>query len=96
MAFARVKAVSGGFYASIWRDIGDIFDINVAGDFSNSATNYGSIATPFFGWMSQVAGSTPLYSYALSNGMGLSAPAQGTYGVDAAGHPVLSIPRYVV
>jgi hypothetical protein len=96
MAFARVKATQGGFYAGIWRDIGDIFDIAVAGDFSNSATNYGSVATPFFGWMTQVPGNTSLFSFALSNGMGLSDPYQSVMGVDSAGHPLWSIPRYVV
>lgn len=96
MAFARVKAVQGGFYAGVWRDVGDIFDIATSNDFSNSATNYGSAATPFFGWMTQVAGNTPLFNYSLSTGCGLSDPYQSVMGVDAAGHPLWSIPRYVV
>ncbi len=96
MAFARVQAVQGGFYASIWRDVGDIFDIANSTDFSDSSVNYGSAATPFFGWMLQVAGSTPLYNYSLSNGMGLSDPYQSVMGVDSAGHPLWSIPRTVV
>lgn len=98
MAFARVKAAARGFYSGIWRDIGDVFDIANSTDFSNSTVSQvpvGNPDYPLYGWMTQVPGATPLYSYALSNGMGLSAPAQGTYGVDSAGHPVLSIPRYV-
>ena len=94
--YARVQATKGGFYGGIWRDSGDVFDIYNASDFSNSATNYGSAATPFFGWMTQVAGNTPLYSYSLSNGMGLSDPYVSVQGVDSAGHPLWSIPSYVV
>jgi hypothetical protein len=96
MAYARVTATQGGFYANIWRDVGDVFDIAVAGDFSNSAVNYGSAATPFYGWMTQVASTTSLYSYSLSNGMGLSDPFQSVQGADTAGHPLWSIPRTVV
>lgn len=96
MPYARVKAVAGGFYGGIWRDIGDVFDIANAGDFSNSATNYGSAATPFYGWMTQVPGTTPLFSYALSTGQGLSYATIEIYGTDTAGHPSLPIPRYVV
>lgn len=96
MAFARVQATQGGFYANIWRDIGDVFDIQNSSDFSNSAVNYGSAATTFFGWMTQVASNAPLFSYALSTGCGLSDPYVSVQGVDSAGHPINSIPRYVV
>jgi len=95
MAFARVQAVQTGFYAGIFRDIGDVFDIQNAGDYSNSTVNYGSVASPFFGWMTQVPSTTALYSFALSNG-GFSSVVQGTYSANSQGVVNLSIPRYVV
>jgi len=95
MTYARVQAVQRGQYGGIWRDVGDVFDIANAADFSNSAVNYGSAATPFFGWMLQVAPGTPLYSYALSNA-GASSVVQGQYANNSQGVKNLSIPRYVV
>lgn len=99
MAFARVQAAQRGFYAATWRDIGDVFDIANASDFSDASVPYNSPGNPdypLYGWMTQVPGTTPLYTYSLANGAGLSDPAQGVYGIDSAGHPLLSIPRYVV
>lgn len=94
--FARVSAVRGGFYGGQWRDIGDVFDIYFAEEFSNYQINYGSAATPFYGWMMQVSSSTPLFTYALSTGQGLSYATTEIYGQDTAGHPSLPIPPYVV
>lgn len=97
MALIRVKAVTGGFALRIWRDIGDVFDID-SSLYSDSTVSFvppGNPAYPLFGWMLQVPGGTPLYSYALANG-GQSRPAQGTYQPNAAGVINLSIPRYVV
>lgn len=95
MAYARVQAVQRGFYGGIWRDVGDIFDIANASDFSDSTVNSGSTATPNYGWMKTVGSSTPLYSYALANG-GASTSVQGTYANNTQGVKNLSIPRYVV
>ena len=95
MSFARVQAVQRGAYGGIFRDVGDIFDIQNASDFSNSTVNYGSVTTPSYGWMLQVASATPLYSYALSNG-GISTLVQGTYSANSQGVTNLSIPTYVV
>lgn len=96
---ARVQAVQRGFYAGIWRDVGDVFDIADTGDFSDSTVSLvspGDPDYPLYGWMLSVPANTPLFNYALSNGQGLSTPVQGIYGLDSAGHKVLSIPRYVV
>lgn len=65
----RVQAVAAGWYAEIWRDIGDVFDIK-ASDFSDSSVSFippTDPAYPVFGWMKVVASTTPLYSYALAN-----------------------------
>lgn len=72
--FMRVQAVVAGDYNGIWRDIGDVFDIVLLADLSNSTVSIvpvGNPDYPLYGWMKQVPASTPLYSYALSNG-GLS------------------------
>lgn len=91
----RVQAMGRGYYNGVFRDVGDVFDIYTTGDFSNYQTNYGSVATPFYGWMKTVPSATPLFSYALAN-YGASTPVQGTYSPDSAGHPSLSIYPYVV
>lgn len=73
MATIRVQATAAGFALKIWRDVGDVFDID-SSLFSDSTVSYvpvGNADYPLYGWMLQVPGSTPLYSYALSNG-GLS------------------------
>lgn len=73
MATIRVKAVTAGFALKIWRDVGDVFDIDST-LYSDSTVSYvpvGNPDYPLYGWMLQVPGATPLYSYALSNG-GLS------------------------
>lgn len=70
----RVQAVVAGDYLGVWRDAGDVFDLIDAADFSDSTAsmvNIGNPDYPLFGWMLSVPSSTPLYSYALSNG-GLS------------------------
>lgn len=95
MAYARVQATQRGQYGGIWRDVGDVFDIQNASDFSNSTVNYGSVATPLYGWMLQVPSATPLYSFALASG-GASTPVKGTYSNNSQGVPSLSIPPYVV
>lgn len=91
----RVQAVQRGFYNGLFRDVGDVFDIYATGDYSNSTVNYGSVATPLYGWMKQVPNSTPLYTFSLNNG-GASTPVQGTYGINSQGAKNLSIPTYVV
>jgi hypothetical protein len=95
LSYARVQAVQRGQYGGIFRDVGDVFDIQNAADFSSSAVNYGSIATPNYGWMLQVPSLTPLYSYALANG-GNSTLVQGMYSANSQGVVNLSIPPYVV
>lgn len=97
MSYARVQAVQQGQYANIWRDIGDVFDIANASDLSDSTVSMvpvGDPDYPLYGWMKVVPGTTPLYSYALANN-GVSSLNQQTYGVDSAGHRILSVPRYV-
>lgn len=77
MATIRVQAITAGFALSLWRDVGDVFDID-SSLYSDSTISYvpvGNPDYPLFGWMLQVPGSTALYSYALSNG-GLSSIRQ--------------------
>lgn len=96
MATIRVQAVTGGFALGIWRDIGDVFDIDSSlfSDSTVSMVPVGNPDYPLYGWMLQVSGATPLYSYSLAHG-GQSLPAQGTYQPNSAGVLMLSIPRYV-
>lgn len=98
MAFARVKAVQRGQYAKVFRDVGDVFDIVNSSDLSDSTVSQvpvGNPDYPLYGWMLVVPGTTPLYSFALSN-QGSSTPVQGTYSTNSQGVKNLSIPRYVV
>lgn len=98
MAFARVQAVQRGQYAKIFRDVGDVFDIAVAGDLSDSTVSQvpvGNPDYPLYGWMLVVPNSTPLYNFTLAN-PGQSTPVQGTYSANSQGVVNLSIPRYVV
>jgi hypothetical protein len=97
-AFARVQGTRRGYYAGLLRDVADVFDIYLAGDFSNSAVSLvpvGNADYPLFGWMTQVPATTALYNFALANGGG-SAPVTGTYSINSAGVKNMSIPRYVV
>lgn len=97
MAFARVKAVQRGQYAGIFRDVGDIFDIANSSDLSDSTVSQvpvGNPDYPLYGWMLIVPNTTPLYSYALSNG-GSSTVVQGIYATNTQGVTNLSIHRYV-
>lgn len=97
MAFARVKAVQRGQYQGIFRDVGDVFDIANSSDLSDATVSQvpvGNPDYPLYGWMLVVPGTTPLYSYALSNG-GNSTIVQGTYSNNTQGVKNLSIPRYV-
>lgn len=98
MAFARVKAIQRGQYAKVFRDVGDVFDIANSSDLSDSTVSQvpvGNPDYPLYGWMLVVPGTTPLYSFALSN-QGSSTPVQGTYSTNSLGVKNLSIPRYVV
>lgn len=91
----RVQAVATGFYQEIFRNIGDVFDLAIAGDFSDSTVSMvppGNPDFPLYGWMLAVPSNTALVMQALS---GNSSPVTGTYGVNAAGVKNLSIPRYV-
>lgn len=97
MAYARVKAVRPGQYAGIFRDVGDVFDIQNASDFSNALVSQvpvGNPLYPFYGWMLQVPSNSQLVSFALSNG-GASSNVSGSYVPNAVGVANLSIPRYV-
>lgn len=94
---ARVQAVQAGFYAGIWRDIGDIFDIADPGDFSDSTVSLvpvGNPDYPLYGWMLQVVPAAPLVEYSLS-GNGASTNVTGTYSTNSQGVRNLSIPRHV-
>lgn len=70
MATIRVTAVAAGAYGGIYRDVGDVFDIDST-RYSDSTVSFvpvGNPDYPLYGWMLQVPANTPLYSYALSNG----------------------------
>lgn len=97
MAYARVQAVQRGQYSGIFRDVGDVFDIDNAGDLSDSTVSQvpvGNPDYPLYGWMLVVPNVTPLYSFALAN-QGQSTLVQGIYGTNSQGVKNLSIPRYV-
>jgi hypothetical protein len=97
-AYARVQAVARGWYNGIFRDVGDVFDIYSVNDFSPSNVSIvppGNPNYPLYGWMLQVPSTTPLYSFALSNG-GASTPVQGKYANNSQGVSNLSIYPYVV
>lgn len=73
----RVMAVAAGDYMNIYRDIGDVFDLVTANDFSDSTVSFvppGNPDNPVYGWMQQVPPNTPLFSWALATGDGLSTP----------------------
>lgn len=75
MATIRVKAVTSGSYGGTYRDVDDVFDIDSA-FYSDSTVSFvpvGNPDYPLYGWMLQVPNTTPLYSWALSNG-GASSP----------------------
>lgn len=75
MAIIRVQAVAAGDSGGVWRDVGDVFDIDST-KFSDATVSYvpvGNPDYPLYGWMLQVPSNTPLVSYALSNG-GQSTP----------------------
>jgi hypothetical protein len=98
MAYARVQAVSPGQYAEIFRDVGDVFDIQHASDLSDSTVSLvppGNPNYPLYGWMKVVPSGAPLYSFALSN-QGSSSNVQSTYAANSQGVVIPSIPRYVV
>lgn len=91
----RVQAVTPGFYASQYCDIGDVFDLASPADLSDSTVSQvpvGNPLYPYFGWMLVVSGTTPLFRWA---SMGFSSPVNGIYQSNAAGAKNLSIPRYV-
>jgi hypothetical protein len=94
----RVQAVAPGFYGRSFRNVGDVFDITpeAFSDSTVSLVPIGNPDYPLYGWMLQVASTTPLSTYSLSTGQGLSDPYQSVMGVDSAGHPLWSIPRTVV
>lgn len=66
----RVMAVTAGVYGGVYRTPGDVFDINYATEYSDSTIDYqpASSATVGFGWMMQVAPTTPLLNWLESNG----------------------------
>jgi hypothetical protein len=95
MSYARVQAVSPGFYGGNYYNIGDVFDIQNAADFQSSAVSTvppGNPLYPLYGWMKQVPPTTALYSWAA---YGNSSPVTGIYKPNGAGAVNLSIPRYV-
>lgn len=70
----RVQAVAAGFYRGDYKDIGDIFDLVNGADLSDSTVSQVPIGNPdypVYGWMLQVASTTPLFSWAST---GLSSP----------------------
>jgi len=61
----RCVAVQPGTYGGIYHQIGDVFDIAFASDYSAYNVNYGPhSATQQFGWMMQVPSTTPLFTLA--------------------------------
>jgi len=71
----RVQAVAAGFYNGDYRDIGDVFDVNVLflSSVGVSFVPPGNPDYPLYGWMQTVPNTTPLFSWALANG-GASSP----------------------
>lgn len=58
----RVQAVYDGEYNGQFYEAGDVFDLISPSDFSDNTVNYGpNSGTVQLGWMTQVAGTTPLY-----------------------------------
>jgi hypothetical protein len=57
----RVQATAEGVYGNALRQIGDVFDIQLA-YYAPQATNYlaGVIGQPLFGWMITVSPNTPI------------------------------------
>jgi hypothetical protein len=97
MSYARVQAVRSGQYGEIWRDVGDVFDIQNAADFSDSTVSQvpvGNPDYPLYGWMLKVPPTTALYSYVLANGA--NPPVQVTFPAKPTRPIVFGIPRYVV
>lgn len=92
----RVRAVTPGHYNGSYRDIGDVFDLLNANDFSDSTASMvppGNPDYPLFGWMIGVPATAALFSWAA---FGNSSPVNGTYQPNSVGVVNLSIPRYVV
>jgi hypothetical protein len=87
-AVYRVQAVSVGDYGGITRNIGDVFDIYSAADFSDSTVDYlaGGEGSPLYGWMIKVSSTqalvanspTPLNNPAY-NGAQSYMPTTGSY-----------------
>jgi hypothetical protein len=65
----RVMAVSAGEYMGVYHTPGDVFDIISSNDFSDSSVSYAGpdANTVQYGWMRQVASSTPLFNFLESN-----------------------------
>lgn len=87
----RVQATAPGFYNGIFRNIGDVFDLLQLSDyvpFNVSLVPPGNLLYPLYGWMIQVASTTPLVDYSLSTG-GASSPQMETRGTNSAGQQVL-------
>jgi hypothetical protein len=62
----RVQAKAAGFYMNDYKDIGDVFDIQLQ-DLSDAGVeivNIGDPDYPLFGWMTVVPSTTPLFSLA--------------------------------
>ena len=62
-----VQAVAAGFYRGDYKDIGDVFGIFSPFEFSDSTQSIvpvGDPDYPVYGWMLQVAYSTPPFSWA--------------------------------
>jgi hypothetical protein len=96
MSYARVQAATPGFYRGDYKDVGDVFDVINASEFQSSAVSLvpaGNPIYPFYGWMTQVANGTALYSWAA---YGNSSPKSGVYLPNSVGAVNLSIPQYVV
>ena len=60
-----VQAVLEGVYAGHFRNIGDVFMINHASDYSDWKINYasGHLEAPWYGWMRAVGPTTILYEF---------------------------------
>lgn len=85
---SRVQALAPGFSMGAFREVGDVWDADVVSDSTISQVPVGDPDYPLYGWMLRVNQSTPLFSYALSRGDGLSATVVASSGVNAAGKQV--------
>jgi hypothetical protein len=70
-----VQVNSTGFYAGVYRNIGDVFQLASPNDLASSAFNYDGSEAPYYGWMQQLPAPAPVIIQAQGlNNVPLRAP----------------------